>query len=198
MKERPHGVGPILANVWLGLLSFGGIILLISSLHNPPFSSDSPVDTQYSSGTHVIFVVIGAGPPGDEYVASVRRARSAFRRFANANGLLFSTVGVATQMPVDRGLWVLEQFGHFDEVDVGRTWFNTGVRMFAVEMGATTNLPQVVVILEEVDVGSHGWTSLGSRELARFVGPKELASWEDSGSPVDLEQGSPTALSRDF
>jgi len=87
-------------------------------------------------------------------------------------------------------LWILDQFGHFDEVDVGRSWFNSGLKRFAGDMDASTDLPQVIAVLETIEVGSNGWRSLRRLELARFAGPKELEDWKEQGFPLDLEGAS--------
>lgn len=178
-----------LAYAWLGFLVLSGVITLIQVPLSSPRPPGAIVDTVYASGDHLIFVVMASGNPSEEYVQAVEKARERFHEFADSSGFHFSTVGVAIQMQVKGALWVLDRYGTFDEVDVGRGWFNSGVKRFAEEMAASTNLPQVLAVLETIEVRSHGWESLRQIELARFIGPQELERWEGMGSPINLEHG---------
>lgn len=73
-------------------------------------------------------------------------------------------------------------------MDVGRSWFNSGLKRFAGDMNASTDLPQVIAVLETIEVRSNGWRSLRRLELARFAGPRELEDWKEQGFPLDLDE----------
>jgi len=87
------------------------------------------------------------------------------------------------------GQWILERFGEFDELIVGRSWFNSGVKRFATDMGAIETLPQVIGILETVQVSPRDWSSLRLVELGRFIGRDALYDWERRGYPISAESG---------
>ncbi len=183
-----HQRNVVLAGVWLGVLAVGGALLVSRIVRVPP--SETVVDTKIVSGDHVIFVLVApSGIPNDEYVGAVQRARAAFRDFAVANDYFFSTVGVSNHSNIEYGLSILEHLGVFDELNVGRNWFNSGLTRYVMDMGAPNELPQVVGILETIKVHSTGWTSLRRVELGRFTGPDQLSEWERCGFPISIETG---------
>ena len=175
----------LLAGAWLGALVVMGTVLMLRIL---PDRFDQVVYTQVAAGDHIVFVVVASGLPPDEYVDAVRRAEDAAHRYADGCGCHFSTVGVATQSITRAGLLVLGKFGDFDEVDIGRRWFNSGLKRFTSHMGIPETLPQVIILRETVRIlNQRDWASRRLVELGRFIGPQALSEWEDAGYPLTLD-----------
>ncbi len=107
----------------------------------------------------------------------VAQSMAAMLQYANESGFYFSTIGVSDDWSVERGLRILEEFGTFDEVIVGRNWFNTGVERYITEAGALAAFPQIVVLLQERWLDREPWVYGQAEELIRVVGSGELAEW---------------------
>ena len=75
----------------------------------------------------------------------------------------------------------LGEFGTFDEVIVGRNWFNTGIERYVTQPGAMEVVPQVVVTLQEKRIDTTPLQYGESRELIRLVGSAALKQWGRSG-----------------
>lgn len=181
----------LLVVVWLGLLLIGGAFAIANAagVFSPP-ADGAFVDTKIESGSHLTFVLIpSAGKPKKEDIAAVAEALRAFREYADSQGYYFSTVGVGVYMRPEIGVWVLKQYGHFDELDVGRSWFNAGLKRYTKDMGDEGSLPQVIAVLDTIQVDPRDWTRIRRTELARFVGWPSLRAWEASGYPIPVKGG---------
>ena len=120
--------------------------------------------------------------PDPAYVTQVRAARDSLRALAAREGIYYSTVGVATEWDIAEGLRVLNAYGPFDEISVGRGWFNTGRFRYS---GGT--VPAVLVFLEDITVGQTSWTSEALTEVARFEGRRSVREWAARGFPLNLD-----------
>lgn len=181
----------LLMTVWLAFLALGGVFAVLKTVGVfPPRIDYAPVDTRLESGNHVIFVWIpSSGRPTEEDIATIAEARRAFQRYAIAHGSYFSTVGVVVHPRPDVGVSILRQYGHFDEFDVGRSWFNSGLKRYVKDMGADGTLPQVLAVLDSIEMGQRDWTLIRRAELARFVGQTSLDAWASNGYPIPAEDG---------
>ncbi|MYJ12261.1 MAG: hypothetical protein F4086_18300 [Gemmatimonadetes bacterium] len=157
-------------------------------ISNTPGGRPSPpvIDTQIESGRHLTFVLMAQHvAPGTEpyppYVAQVKAARDSLRALAEREGVYYSTVGVATQWDIVEGQRVLNAYGHFDEVSLGRNWFNNGRFRYK---GST--VPAVLVFLEDIVVEQTSWTSLRLREVARFEGRRSMREWAARGFSLNI------------
>ena len=136
------------------------------------------IDTRLESGNHLTFVFLApTGAANEEYVQEVELAKSAMRRYARESGYHYSTVGVSDDWSIERGLAILAAFGTFDEVSVGRNWFNTGIQRYITEAGALAAIPQVVVFAQEADLETDPWTYGTPRELVRVIGAGGMEAW---------------------
>ena len=115
-------------------------------------------------------------------MTQVRAARDSLRALTTREEIYYSTVGVATHWDVAEGLRVLNAYGHFDEVSVGRGWFNTGRLRYS-----GWAVPGVVVFLEDITVGQTSWTSQGFTEVARFEGHRSMREWAARGFSLNLD-----------
>ena len=182
----PRKTKPKRVIVYLLLASIAlAAVALVTNTHgrrpSPPV-----IDTQIESGRHLTFVLVAQHvAPGTEpyppYVAQVKAARDSLRVLAESEGIYYSTVGVATQWDIVEGQSVLNAYGHFDEVSLGRNWFNTGRFRYK---GST--VPEVLVFLEDITVGQSSWTSSGLREVARFEGYRGMREWAARGFSLNL------------
>ena len=150
------------------------------------FPAGAPaIDTRLETGEHLTLVLVApTGTEDPEYVRMVGDAVIEMRRYAKESGYHFSTVGVSDDWSVSRGLKILEEFGPFDEVIVGRNWFNTGVERYITDFGAQAAVPQVAILLQERQVDTTPWTYGESRELIRLVGRGPMDAWSARGFAV--------------
>lgn len=143
------------------------------------------IDTRLESGEHLTLVLVApTGTEDPEYVRMVGDAIVEMRRYARERGYHFSTVGVSDDWSISRGLEILEEFGPFDEVIVGRNWFNTGVERYITDFGAQAAVPQVAVLLQERQVDTTPWTYGESREVIRVVGRGPMDAWSARGFAI--------------
>ena len=120
--------------------------------------------------------------PYEPYVTLVRAAKDSLRATAAREAIYYSTVGVATEWNIAEGLRVLNAYGSFDEVSVGRSWFNTGRLRYNLGV-----LPAVVVFVEDIMVGQTSWTSERLTEIARFEGRRSMREWAAGGFSLNLD-----------
>lgn len=119
------------------------------------------------------------------YVEAVRVAKTAMRAFAAESRYYYSTIGVSDEWVVQSGLQILSEFGAFDEVIVGRNWFNTGVQKYITTMMARPVVPQVIITVQDIDINVRPPKYGEVREVARFVGSNSLQDWVRTGFGVD-------------
>ena len=98
---------------------------MTATLRRPP-SADVVIDTEIESGRHLTFVLVAqhvapGTQPYEPYVTQVRAARDSLRALAAREGIYYSTVGVVQHWEIAEGLRVLNAYGSFDEVSVGRS-----------------------------------------------------------------------------
>ena len=176
----------VIAYSFLAILAVAALALVTTTLRSPP-SADVVIDTEIESGRHLTFVlmaqqVASGTQPDPAYVTQVRAARDSLRALATREGIYYSTVGVGTHWDIAEGLRVLNAYGHFDEVSVGRGWFNTGRFRYS---GGT--VPAVLVFLEDITVGQTSWTSEALTEVARFEGRRSVREWAARGFSFNLD-----------
>lgn len=140
----------------------------------------APIDTQHRSGTHLLFVF--AAPTGElaqEDRELIADARTAMRSLAASSGYLYSTVGISIAWDVEEGLRQLAQFGHFDEVVVGRNWLNTGIGTYVRPGGDVPSVPQIGMFLQTVNVSTRPAQIGQPRSVFRVRGIDEVRFWRD-------------------
>jgi hypothetical protein len=154
------------------------------------------VDTQFKSGRHLVFAVIGPTATGDEALrTAVARARDHLRTMADSSGEYFSTIGVSDHWNVQEGLEILTWLGPFDEVDVGRNWLNSGIRELINSSGARPAVPQIVVFSETIELVPLPIRYMDRVEHARFVGRGEIQEWANRRFPLSRRtRGAPRTV----
>jgi hypothetical protein len=145
-----------------------------------------PIDTRLRTGRHMTFVLIAPTSVSDHgYVVAVREAKEAMREHAAQHGYLYSTIGVSDAWETKEALEILAAFGWFDEMIVGRNWFNTGIQKYVDERGVLAAVPQVVVTAQHVRVDTIPFAYGEMEELIRIIGHNEMAKWSARGFPVN-------------
>ena len=129
MERSPKWGKRVIAYSFLAILAVAALGLVTTTLRRP--QSADVIDTRIESGRHLTFVLMAqqvapGAQPDPAYVTQVRAARDSLRALAAREGIYYSTVGVGTHWEIAEGLRVLNAYGPFDEVSVGRGWFNTG------------------------------------------------------------------------
>lgn len=175
-----------LASIWLAALLVVGLAVAWNSLR--------PIDeinnrSVVRSGDHIVFVVVASLAPSNEYVAAVERARDAFRDFAERCDCTFSTVGISNHPDTGLGLEILSRYGSFDELAVGRSWFNSAQKRYVNDMSSVLHIPQVIGLFERVEVLDSDWLTHERVELGRFAGLQSLVEWDERGAPIDIAKG---------
>lgn len=185
--NRPRKIirNRIIASLCLGILTAAVLVLVTTTSRRQ--QSAASIDTQIESGRHLTFVLMAQQvAPGTDpyppYVTLVKAARDSLRALAAREGVYYSTVGVANHWEITEGLRVLNAYGHFDEVSVGRGWFNSGRFRYSGR-----SVPGVLVFLEDITVAQTSWTSLGLREIARFEGGRSMREWAARGFSLNLD-----------
>jgi hypothetical protein len=102
---------------------------------------------------------------------------------ARAAGREFRMVGVALDWEPDSGLAYLRGFGAFDELDVGRNWYNLGAeRWIWSDSSATTNVPQVVVYEQTITPAGRHVTFSTPHVVKRVFGGTKIVEWVRAGA----------------
>ena len=193
-KQSGHrGTKPRVALVERATLAGYALLLCVGGwvFKSAVWPEPSPViHTQRQSGTHMTLVVVApTSKPSEAMGALVQEATAAMEQAARDAGMLFSTIGVSDDWSVERGLELLSALGHFDEIIVGRNWFNSGIMLFVDGLGGPPAVPQIVVVGQEKEIRSGPWYYGPMEELARAVGRDEMSAWAERGFPVNSVVG---------
>jgi hypothetical protein len=103
-------------------------------------------------------------------------------------GISVAIVGVIADWSTRDGIAYLQDIGDFDEISVGRNWFNnTVVQRVWMSEGASPSVPQVILLEHTVNDGSDGSNRVsvtGERVLRRIVGGDAIQAWAAAGAPI--------------
>lgn len=169
------------SKISLSLLLCGAAWPVAAQQYVPTFPS--PRGTQLVAVYISNSTCVGNRAPGlREAIDSLKlllRARAA------AEGRQFRAVGVALDWSPDSGLAYLGHFGAFDELDVGRNWFGLGVERFIwADSTVPPNIPQVVVYLQDVALGTGRPVFGQPTVLKRVFGGSAIVTWVRSGAAL--------------
>ena len=125
----------------------------------------------------------------DDFKAALEDAKVALFERAEAEGKSFAVVGVAVDHSIEDGLAFLTESGRFDEVVVGRNWFNSAVlahvwRPEGLE-DRVPGLPGIMVFEREMTMGETGIASGDPTYLVELVGAEDIPAWVESGAPLE-------------
>ena len=104
---------------------------------------------------------------------------------ARAAGAVFRMVGVALDWAPDSGLAYLRGFGAFDELNLGRNWFNLGAeRWIWSDSSATSNIPQVVIYEQTIAMAPTRVEFSTPHVVKRVYGGDKIVEWVRGGAAV--------------
>ena len=164
------------------------VLITLYALRPP--APPPPIDTKREAGTHLGFVFIAPTSSNDTVFRHlVMAARDSMRAAAKRRGIYFTTVGISDHWDVEKGLNILRSFGWFDEVVVGRNWFNSGIVKYINDFSAIPGVPQVVVTEQVIATDSLPFEYSPLKIMARFIGRAQLAQWGRTGFVLTVSQG---------
>ena len=139
-------------------------------------------------GSEVVVVYFGGSTcapcsfPG--FRAALRKAVLRLQERTEAAGKSFAFVGVANDWDVEAGLEFLESNGPFDEIVVGRNWFNTlsAEHLFMNEQ-AQAALPTLIVYEQEITRRDGQPYFAGKRYQTALIGA-EVIWWVERDVPL--------------
>lgn len=142
-----------------------------------------------TGGREILFVFIGASTCAPSNARSLRASLDKIRlelfRRAGAGGANFATYGIAKDLDIDSGLEHLRQFGRFDEIAVGRGWFNQGLLRYVFDdLPGEAGTPQILVLDRVAVRDADSRTIESERVLVRKVGLQEIDDWVSRGLPM--------------
>lgn len=146
------------------------------------------------SGPEVVLVYFGASWCAPCHTASFKadlgRAKLMVAERAAAEGKAFAVMGAALDHDIEAGLGFLLDSGGFDEVAVGRNWFNAASLAHLWRPGGGgqrgMGLPALVVFEREMTMAE--MIAAGEPTYrAEAVGVYDIAAWVEAGAPLDGE-----------
>ena len=97
-------------------------------------------------------------------------------------------IGVALDWATDSGLAYLREFGRFDEIAVGRNWFNLVAERFIwSDSTAQGSIPQVLVYEQTTTPGARGARrpTIGpAHVIKRVYGGAPIVEWVQRCAPI--------------
>ena len=125
---------------------------------------------------------IGNSYPG--FLESIDPMNRALAAHATSQGLPFVAIGVTTDWIPDSGYAYLQRLSRFDEINVGRNWFNLGLVTYVWADSAGKPVePQVVLLERHVTIAPRVAVSRG-RVLRRIRGADSIVAWVREGAPI--------------
>ncbi|MEM1115052.1 MAG: hypothetical protein AAF845_17320 [Bacteroidota bacterium] len=152
-------------------------------------------DVNISEGPETVLVYFGASNCrpcyDDAFKATLEAAKVALFERTEAEGASFAVVGVAVDHSIEEGLAFLSQSGRFDEVVIGRNWFNSAVlahvwRPEGIE-DRVPGLPGIMVFERDMTMGETGIAAGEPTYLVELVGAEDIPAWVEAGAPLDGE-----------
>jgi len=144
------------------------------------FSDGNEIALVYITSAHCFFST------SPEMPKLIEKAKLRARNEAIENGASFAAIGVVVDWNVNQGFKHLSQFGEFDEVIIGRNWFNTGARKFiyADTTVLRGSVPQLVIVsrLNEVqrNDASSTYNIKEQNIIARYSGADEIEAYANN------------------
>jgi hypothetical protein len=123
---------------------------------------------------------------GPQMPALIDSVKVQLERQAGARGQQFRAVFVGTDWELENSIALAKTDGLWDELVVGRNWFNLAAERYIWgDPNTTPAMPQFIVFEQSITMGEDGIEFGEKRVLLRVMGSEELAAWVDKGSPMD-------------
>ena len=145
-----------------------------------------------TSGSEVEMVYIGASDcfacVQPTYKAALEQAKVLLADRAEAEGKTFVAIDVSTDYDLDAGYDFLKASGGFDELVIGRNWFNSAVLEHLIRTEGAEDrvlgLPTIVLYEQEAMMGDT-IQATPPRYLRYIAGGAELPEWVEAGVPLE-------------
>lgn len=140
-------------------------------------------------GTEIVAVYLTASTCApcmeSQMPALVDSVKVQLQRQAQARGQEFRAVFVGMDWRPAKAIALSMRDGVWDELDVGRNWFNAGAEQYVWgDPKTTAAMPQFIVYEQPINM-TGGRVKFGQRRaLLRVLGPQQLAAWVAKGSPI--------------
>ena len=165
-------------------LGLGGVFFALAGISASRFHTRTiPLATT----RQIIAVYLGTEGTDAGMVAIVRDMKAALSRQTVTTHRTFIARGVSLDPSVDGGIRHLALLGPFDEIAVGGNWTNSAViRYLGGDIGTnrSTAIPQVVLLERDVTQAAERLQVSPEREIAQFIGTKEIGDWVHRGAPL--------------
>lgn len=123
-----------------------------------------------------------------DFKMAIERAKSMLAEQAASDGKTFVALGVALDPGVADGLGFLQSSGQFDEIAVGRNWFNSAAlsHIWRPEGLEDRIIAEPTVIVFERDMRMGEAISVEDfRYLVERVGSDRITEWVEAGVPLE-------------
>ncbi|MEO0558251.1 MAG: hypothetical protein AAF170_08720 [Bacteroidota bacterium] len=166
-------------------------VVVSAQTYTPVYERDDDIRT----GTELVMVYIGASHCGPcvqpEYKAALEEAKVRLAEQAEAEGKGFAVIGVSIDYDPQVGFDFLNESGTFDEMVIGRNWFNSAALIhFGVTEGQEPRqlaLPSVIFYERDMELGESIHAS-APRYLRQIAGGVALPEWVAAGAPLAVTQ----------
>jgi len=133
------------------------------------------------AGEELVFVFLGSSTcPGTRLPgvdSAVKTLMANYRGQAAAENKRFVAIGVSLDWQFQPGLDLLNRFGNFDEVMIGRSWLNSGIVKYVWdELPGYAAIPQIVLLTRTVSYDD-GYSVSNQQVLVRRTGADALKGW---------------------
>jgi hypothetical protein len=175
----PQAISFSAREVLVGFVT-AALCFVLGATFRPGSAGERPI-TAISSGTELVLVFMAsstcAGVKNPALPAAVNAIEKSLRMQAAGEGKRLVTIGVSLDWQIDAGMELLNRFGTFDEVSIGRGWLNlAAIRYIWRDIPGAASVPQVVLLEREV---ASGETIVVQSERIRFrkVGAIPIIEW---------------------
>lgn len=148
------------------------------------FAQDSTYTPNYkfTSGREVVVIYVGSSYCGpcqrQDFKLALGVMRHRLSIEARSTGANFWSLGISVDDKTDKGCEFLSQAGQFDEISVGRLWYNTAVmRYILLDEYSMPGVPQIVVLEREVSKEGVTMKIESEKILLRLTGTNEIIDW---------------------
>jgi hypothetical protein len=120
---------------------------------------------------------------------AVIKARAMIAQLAAKEHRPFSATGVALDSDIAKGVAFLDTVGPWDQIVVGREWFNSAVLdlMATGPLEPMVGIPQIIIYERRIEHRGHELIASNPRILARIPGTA-IPLWVNAGAQVGLRR----------
>ncbi|HRR07483.1 MAG TPA: hypothetical protein PLO56_02225 [Rhodothermales bacterium] len=95
-------------------------------------------------------------------------------------GKNFAAIGIGVNFNVDQGINFFNKFGKFDELMVGRKWFNIGVLKYIWKYFPGQAVTPQVIVMERLITDANSYSIETEKELLREYGNDNIKKISES------------------